>query len=84
MNVINFIGSTESKTKRRTLSKLLKMYQFNCTHMKIGIYTLPEVTNVHKYVTFDPDQTVRMEVMDAIKVLREDGYKVIVDVCINL
>lgn len=84
MNTLNFVGFVESKNERRTFSKLLKLYQFNCSEIKIGLETIPKAANIHKYHIISPYSTLREDVVETIKLLRLDGYKVKVDVRIKL
>lgn len=84
MNNLHFSGRIESKVERRQLSKLIKMFQFSCSEMKIRIKTLPRVQNVHQYDFFDPHITLREEVTTTVRMLRRDGYRVRVDLTIQL
>lgn len=83
MNILHYSGTIESKFERRQLSRLLKLYQFSCSEMKVGLSTLPGVKNIHKYDYYDPNSTLREDVTNTIRMLTYHGYKVKVDVKIQ-
>ncbi len=84
MNTLKFTGTVKSKFERRQLSKLIKLYQFSCSDMRVRLSTIPKVCNIHDYDCYDPDHTLRRDITNVIRMLTRDGYKVQVEVSINL
>lgn len=84
MNTLHFTGTIWTKFERKQLSRLIKIYQFSCSRMKIKLTTFPGVVEVHKYDFYDPNCTLREEVTHTIRMLVNDGYEVRVDVKIEL
>ncbi len=82
-NLLHFNGIIDSIFERRQLSKILKIYQFCSSEISVKLTTIPEVYDVHKYDFHELNNTLREDVMKAIGLLREDGYKVRVEVKIK-
>lgn len=84
MNMLQFNGIVESKFQRRQLSKLLKIYQFSSSEIKVRITTIPKIDQMHKFNYYEPNYTLRQDVVESIRRLRSDGYTVKVEAKIRL
>lgn len=78
-NFQHFTGRVESKFERKQLSKILKKYQFSSSEINVKLVTVPAMDDAHKYDYYDPNSTLREDVVKTIGRMRADGYIVEVD-----
>lgn len=76
----NFLFTIRCKKDRKRFSTFLKHFQFKASEMKIKLSCFPRVQNYHKYNSYNPDGTLRTDVMDTVKSLTMDGYFVVAEV----
>ena len=76
MEWLTFHMHVYSKRQRRQLSILLRRYQFRAARILVNISPIPEMTGemLHHYHEYDPESTLREDILRSVDLLRKDGY----------
>lgn len=75
-----FVIRPKVKSDRRNISKCLKRVQYQCAHVKVKLTTFPKIDNNSIFNFYNPENTLREDVVETIRRLSFNRILVVAEV----